>query len=216
MLSAPADFAVAARRLGVGRDSQVVVYDSHGLFSAARVWWTFRAMGHAETFVLDGGLPKWIVEGRALERGWRSPEHCDFKARPDGALVRDLEAVRAALTSGAEQVVDARSADRFAGRAAEPRPGLRPGHMPGARNLPWNDVLTADGGLADIPKLRDAFETAGVDLTAPIITTCGSGVSASLLALALARIGRADAAVYDGSWSEWAARSDTPVAVGEA
>jgi thiosulfate/3-mercaptopyruvate sulfurtransferase len=216
MLSAPADFAVAARRLGVRRDSQVVVYDSHGLFSAARVWWTFRAMGHAETFVLDGGLPKWIAEGRALESGWRSPEHGDFKARPDGALVRDLEAVRAALESGAEQVVDARSADRFAGRAPEPRAGLRSGHMPGARNLPWNGVLAADGALADIAKLRGAFEIAGIDLTAPIITTCGSGVSASLLALALARIGRPDAAVYDGSWSEWAARSDTPIAVDEA
>ncbi len=216
MLSAPADFAVAARRLGVRRDSQVVVYDSHGLFSAPRVWWTFRAMGHAETLVLDGGLPKWIAEGRALESGWRTPEHGDFRARPDGALVRDLEAVRAALEFGGEQVVDARPADRFAGRAPEPRPGLRPGHMPGAKNLPWNNVLTADGGLADISKLRDAFEVAGVDLTAPIVTTCGSGVSASLLALALARIGRADAAVYDGSWSEWAARSDTPVAMGEA
>ncbi len=216
MLSAPADFAVAARRLGVRRDSQVVVYDSHGLFSAPRVWWTFRAMGHAETFVLDGGLPKWIAEGRALERGWRTPEHGDFRARPDGALVRDLESVRAALESGAEQVVDARSTERFAGRAPEPRAGLRSGHMPGARNLPWNGVLTADGALADISKLRDAFETAGINLTAPIITTCGSGVSASLLALALARIGRSDAAVYDGSWSEWAARSDTPVAVDEA
>jgi thiosulfate/3-mercaptopyruvate sulfurtransferase len=216
MLSAPADFAVAARRLGVRRDSLVVVYDSHGLFSAPRVWWTFRAMGHAQTFVLDGGLPTWIGEGRALESGWRTPEHGDFKARPDSALVRDLEAVRAALESGAEQVVDARSSDRFAGRAPEPRAGLRAGHMPGARNLPWNDVLTADQGLADTSKLRDAFETAGINLTAPIITTCGSGVSASVLALALARIGRSDAAVYDGSWSEWAARSDTPVAVDEA
>ncbi len=216
MLSAPADFAVAARRLGVRRDSQVVVYDSHSLFSAPRVWWTFRAMGHAQTSVLDGGLPKWIAEGRALESGWRTPEHGDFKARPNGALVRDLEAVRAALESGAVQVVDARSAERFAGRAPEPRAGLRSGHMPGARNLPWDGVLTADGGLADISKLRDAFESAGVDLTAPIVTTCGSGVSASVLALALARIGRADVAVYDGSWSEWGARSDTPVAVDEA
>jgi thiosulfate/3-mercaptopyruvate sulfurtransferase len=216
MLSAPADFAVAARRLGVQRDSQVVVYDSHGLFSAPRVWWTFRAMGHAETFVLDGGLPKWIAEGRALESGWRSPEHGDFKAHPDGALVRDLQAVRVALESGAEQVVDARSADRFAGRAPEPRAGLRSGHMPGARNLPWNSLLTADGDLACSSDLKDAFESAGVDLTAPIVTTCGSGVSAALLALALARVGRADAAVYDGSWSEWAGRSDTPVAVGEA
>jgi thiosulfate/3-mercaptopyruvate sulfurtransferase len=216
MLSAPADFAVAVRRLGVRRDSEVVVYDSHGLFSAPRVWWTFRAMGHAQTFVLDGGLSKWIAEGRPLESGWRTPEHGDFKARPDGSLVRDLEAVRAALESGAEQVVDARPADRFAGKAPEPRAGLRSGHMPGARNLPWNGVLTADGSLADVSQLRDTLETAGIDLTAPIITTCGSGVSASLLALALARVGRPDVAVYDGSWSEWGARSDTPVAVDEA
>jgi thiosulfate/3-mercaptopyruvate sulfurtransferase len=216
MLSAPADFAVAARRLGVRGDSEVVVYDSHGLFSAPRVWWTFRAMGHAQTFVLDGGLPRWIAEGRPLESGWRTPEHGDFKARPDGSLVRDLEAVRTALESGGEQVVDARPADRFAGQAPEPRAGLRSGHMPGARNLPWNGVLTADGSLADVSQLRDTLETAGIDLTAPIIATCGSGVSASLLALALARVGRPDVAVYDGSWSEWAARSDTPVAVDEA
>jgi len=216
MLSAAADFAVAARRLGVREDSTVVVYDGHGLFSAARVWWNFRAMGHAETFVLDGGLPKWIAESRALESGWRAPGHGDFKAHPDGALVRDLEAVRAALESGAEQVVDARSAERFAGAAPEPRAGLRSGHMPGARNLPWDSLLTADGRLVDNSALRTAFENAGVDLAAPVVTTCGSGISASLAALALARIGRADAAVYDGSWSEWAARSDTPVTVGKA
>jgi thiosulfate/3-mercaptopyruvate sulfurtransferase len=216
MLSAPADFAVAARRLGVRRDSKVVVYDAHGLFSAPRVWWTFRAMGHAETFVLDGGLRTWIAEGKPLESGWRTPEHGDFKAHLDPALVRDLEAVRAALESGSEQVLDARPADRFAGRAPEPRAGQRSGHMPGAKSLPWNSVLYMDGALAPAPDLLMAFDSAGVDLTAPIVTTCGSGVSASLLALALARIGRPDVAVYDGSWSEWGSRSDTPVVTGDA
>ncbi|HEY2481367.1 MAG TPA: 3-mercaptopyruvate sulfurtransferase, partial [Caulobacteraceae bacterium] len=202
MLSAPQDFAVAARRLGVRRDSQVVVYDAHGLFSAARAWWNFRVMGHADTFVLDGGLPKWIAEGRPVESGWPAPAHGDFKARPDPALVRDLEAVRAALETGAAQVVDARSPERFAGAAPEPRPGLRAGHMPGAKNLAWNQVAP-DGTLADRSALQEVFDKAGVNLAAPIITTCGSGVSASVLALALARLGRADAAVYDGSWSEW-------------
>jgi thiosulfate/3-mercaptopyruvate sulfurtransferase len=216
MLSAPADFAVAVRRLGVGRDSQVVVYDSHGLFSAPRVWWNFRVMGHGDTFVVDGGLPKWIAEGRPLESGWRTPEHGDFKASFNTALVRDLDAVRSDLETGAEQVVDARSASRFTGATPEPRAGLRSGHMPSAKSLPWNGVLTADGVLADASRLRQAFELAAVDLTAPIVTTCGSGVSASVLALALARLGRTDVAVYDGSWSEWGAKSDTPVAVGEA
>jgi thiosulfate/3-mercaptopyruvate sulfurtransferase len=215
MLSPPQDFAVAARRLGIRRDSRVVVYDAHGVFSAARAWWNLRAMGHGDAFVLDGGLPKWIAEGRPLESGWPTPAHGDFRARPDPSLVRDLEAVRAALETGDAQVVDARSPERFAGKAPEPRAGLRAGHMPGARNLPWNKLI-ANGALADRADLQDAFENAGVDLAAPIITTCGSGVSASVLALALARLGRADAAVYDGSWSEWGSRSDTPIVTGGA
>ncbi len=216
MLSPPQDFAMAARRLGVRRDSIVIVYDAHGLFSAPRAWWNFRAMGHVETFVLDGGLPKWIAEGRPLESGWPVPAHGDFKAHPDPSMVRDLEQVRSALDANGAQVVDARSPERFAGAAPEPRAGLRAGHMPGAKNLPWSRVVAPDGALADLAKLHDAFEKAGVDLAAPIITTCGSGVSASVLALALARIGRMDAAVYDGSWSEWGSRSDTAVVTGAA
>jgi thiosulfate/3-mercaptopyruvate sulfurtransferase len=211
MLAEPADFAVAVRRLGVNRTSQVVIYDAHGLFSAPRVWWNFRVMGHGASFVLDGGLPKWIAEGRPLETGWTNPAHGDFKARLDRALLRDLEAVRAALADGAEQIVDARSAVRFTGAAPEPRADLRSGHMPGARNLPWSDLVTPSGELADAEAIRAAFAAAGVDVAAPITTTCGSGVTASLLALALARLGRADVAVYDGSWSEWASRSDTAV-----
>ncbi|HEY2178641.1 MAG TPA: 3-mercaptopyruvate sulfurtransferase [Caulobacteraceae bacterium] len=214
MASAPADFAIAARRLGVSRDSQVIVYDAHGLLSAARAWWNFRAMGHEASFVLDGGLPKWLAEGRPVETGWARPAHGDFKARPDPALVSDLQAVREALASGEAQVVDARPASRFAGTNPEPRPGLRPGHMPGALNLPFASLVKGSGELAEPDALRAAFAAAGVDLSEPIVTTCGSGITAAVLALALARLGRPDAAVYDGSWSEWGARSDTAVAVG--
>ncbi len=214
MLADPADFAVAARRLGVNPDSTVVVYDALGLFSAPRVWWNFRVMGHARTVVLDGGLAKWLAEGRPVESGWRGPAHGAFKARTDPSLVRDLEAVRAALTAGSEQILDARPADRFFGEAPEPRLGLRSGHMPGALNLPWSALVQADATLLPAEALRAAFAGAGVDLASPIVTNCGSGISASLLALALARLGRDDVAVYDGSWSEWGARADTQVVTG--
>jgi thiosulfate/3-mercaptopyruvate sulfurtransferase len=215
MLASPAEFATAVRRLGVNNDADVVVYDSHGLFSAPRVWWNFRVMGHARTFVLDGGLPRWLAEGRAIETGWPNPEHGDFKSRLDPSLVVDLSEVRDAIAAQGPQIVDARAADRFAGAVPEPRAGLKSGHMPGARNAPWTEMV-ADGALAETSRLRGAFEAAGVDLAAPIITTCGSGVSASLLALALAELGRPDVAVYDGSWSEWGGRDDTPIATGKA
>jgi len=216
MLAAPSDFAVAARRLGVDAGSTVVVYDGQGLFSAPRVWWNFRAMGHAASFVLDGGLPKWIAEGRPVETGFRTPPHGDFKARPAPELARDLESVRQALATGGEQVIDARPPDRFTGATSEPRPGLRSGHMPGALNVPFSTLVTGDGTLAAEDALRAAFQSAGVDLAAPIVTSCGSGISAAVLALALARLGRDDAALYDGSWAEWGARPDTEVVRGPA
>jgi thiosulfate/3-mercaptopyruvate sulfurtransferase len=216
MLPEPADFAVHARRLGVEPDSIVVVYDAQGLFSAARVWWMFRVMGHDQVFVLDGGLPKWIAEAHPLELGWPERPHGEFKAHLQPDLVRSLDQVRGALSSGAEQLVDARAAARFTGAAPEPRAGLKSGHMPGARNVPSATLVTADGGLADAATLKTLFDDAGVDLDKPIVTTCGSGVSAAILSLGLARLGRLDAPVYDGSWSEWGGRDDTPVATGPA
>lgn len=214
MLSSPAEFAVAARRLGVHTASRIVAYDAHGLFSAPRVWWNFRVMGHGATGVLDGGLPRWIAEGRPIETGWREAAHGGFKARLNASLVRDLEAVRDDVRSGREQLVDARSAGRFTGAAPEPRADLRAGHMPGARNVPWSGLVSADGGLRPADDLRAAFLSAGVDLAAPITTTCGSGITAALLALALATLGRDDVAVYDGSWAEWGGRADTPAVTG--
>jgi thiosulfate/3-mercaptopyruvate sulfurtransferase len=198
----------------VNQGSLVVIYDAQGLFSAPRLWWNFRLMGHARAAVLDGGLLKWRAEGRPLESGWRTPRHGDFKSRPDASLVRELNGVRAALATGSEQILDARPAQRFSGAAPEPRAGLRPGHMPGAFNLPWSNLVAPDGTLLAPDALRAAFQAAGIDLAGPITTTCGSGISASLLALALARVGRRDVAVYDGSWSEWGARADTPVVEG--
>ena len=187
-----------------------------GLIAAARVWWNFRAMGHTRVSVLDGGLGKWTAEGRPIETGWNEPVHGEFKSRSRSELVVDLEAVDRALTTGSAQIVDARPAGRFAGTEPEPRIGLRSGHMPGALNLPWQGLLSGEGTLLAPDALETAFRVAGVDLNAPIITGCGSGITASGLALALATLGRDDVAVYDGSWTEWGGRADTEVVSGQS
>jgi thiosulfate/3-mercaptopyruvate sulfurtransferase len=214
MLPTPEAFAAAVGQLGLSRDEPVVVYDAHGVYSAPRVWWTLRTMGFPEVYVLDGGLPKWRAEGREVETDAAAPAPTDVDVRFEPALVRDLVSVGVALETGVAQVVDARSAARFRGEAPEPRASLRSGHMPGACNLPFDQVTTPDGRLQSAEAITAAFRAAGVDLDRPIITTCGSGVTASTLALALARIGREDVAVYDGSWSEWGANPDVPIVTG--
>jgi thiosulfate/3-mercaptopyruvate sulfurtransferase len=212
MLPAPEAFAEAVGALGVGSGDRVVVYDTRGVVSAARVWWTFRAFGHDAVAVLDGGLKKWRAEGRPVESGAPPPPRRAFTARPRPALVRDLDAMRVNITSRAAQVLDARSAGRFAGTEPEPRAGLRGGHIPGSLNLPYETLYRPDGTLKSPDELAGAVRAAGVDLGRPVVTTCGSGVTASVLALALYLLGRRDVAVYDGSWSEWGGRADTPVA----
>ena len=214
MLPDPEAFAEAAGALGLRRDAAVVVYDAHGIYSAPRVWWTLRVMGFPKVFVLDGGLKRWTAEGRPTETQERPLAPSAVEPAFDAGLVRDLETVRAALQDGGAQVVDARPAARFRGEAAEPRAGLRSGHMPGALNLPFGEVVDSEGTLKSAEALRAAFAGAGVDLDAPIVTSCGSGVTAAVLALALARLGREDVAVYDGSWTEWGGRADTPVVDG--
>ncbi len=214
MLPSPVKFASRMRKLGIGDGARLVIYDSQGLFSAPRVWWTFRAMGHEDVVVLDGGLPKWIAEGRPVEDGVPPPRERHFTTRYANDLVRDQAQVRRALTNGKDQLVDARPAARFKGEAPEPRAGLRGGHMPGALNVPSSSVIAADGALKSADQLKAVFEAAGVDLARPIITTCGSGITASLLALALARLGRDRTPVYDGSWADWGRPGDTEVVTG--
>jgi thiosulfate/3-mercaptopyruvate sulfurtransferase len=204
-------FAAAVGALGIGRGDRVVVYDVRGVVSAARVWWTFRAFGLDTVAVLDGGLRKWRAEGRPVESGTPTPTARAFEARLRPELVRDLGAMRANLTSRRAQVLDARSAGRFAGTEPEPRAGLRGGHIPGSLSLPYETLYRADGTLKAPDELGAALRAAGVDLGRPVVTTCGSGVTASVLALALYLVGRPDVAVYDGSWSEWGGRPDTPI-----
>jgi thiosulfate/3-mercaptopyruvate sulfurtransferase len=214
MLPSDAAFAEATGALGLRRDLITVVYDAQGIFSAPRVWWTLRTMGFPEVFVLDGGLKKWRAEGRPVETALPQIEPTTLEPAFDPSLVRDLAQVEATLAQHDAQVVDARSAARFRGEAPEPRAGLRGGHMPGALNVPWNDLINPDGTMKDGEALKAAFQGAGVNLDGSIVTTCGSGVSAALLALALARLGREDVAVYDGSWTEWGGRADTPIVTG--
>ncbi len=210
MLPSPEAFSSAMRELGIGDGVTIVVYDGLGLFSAARVWWTFRIFGVRDVYVLDGGFPKWKAEGRPIEFDEikRTPRH--FTARFNPAAVADLAKVRQTLADKSAQVVDARSAERFAGKAPEPRPGLPSGHMPGALNVPYSEIVE-DGRLVEADRIAAAFAKAGVDTDKPIVTSCGSGVTAAILWLGLDAIGKPPKSLYDGSWTDWASQPDAVI-----
>jgi len=209
-------FVSRVRRMGIGDGHHVVVYDAAGLFSAARVWWLFRLFGHERVSVLDGGLPKWKAEGRPLDDSPPIVRDRHLTARKDMAKVRDASQVALNVKLRSEQIVDARGPGRFAGTEREPRPGLRSGHIPGSRNVHYATLLNADGTMKGVDQTRKVFEAAGVDLSKPVVTTCGSGVTAAILSLALERMGHARHALYDGSWAEWGAFDTLPVETGPA
>ena len=209
-------FMSRVRAMGVGDGHQIVVYDGSGLFSAARVWWLFRLMGQDNIAVLDGGLPKWIAEGREVEDLAPVIRDRHMTVRFQNQMVRDVTQVSSASKLGTSQIVDARSAARFRGEAPEPREGLRSGHIPNSRNVPFTDLLNDDKTMKTPDQTRAIFVSAGVDLKKPIVTTCGSGVTAAVLGLALERMGHAMWSLYDGSWTEWGMFPTVPVATGEA
>jgi thiosulfate/3-mercaptopyruvate sulfurtransferase len=209
-----AKFSSRVRRLGLGDGVKVIAYDNNRFVASARAWWMFRHFGHQDVAVLDGGLAKWLAEGRPVDDAPTRPAERHFTARQNNLLLRELDQVRANLTARREQLVDARSPGRFRGAEPEPRPGLKAGHIPGSRNLFYLDLVAPDGTLKSADDLRGAFASAGVNTAAPVVTTCGSGVSAAVLNLALHRLGRPDTALYDGSWTEWGSQPDTPVAGG--
>jgi len=214
MLPPAHTFELHMTRLGIANDMDVVVYDGMGLFSAPRVWWTMRVFGMKNVCILDGGFPKWMKEGRPVEKGMPKILPSDFAAKFDASLVADYGRVAETLSDHSAQVIDSRPAARFRGEAPEPREGVASGHMPGSLNLPASDVVE-NGALASNEKIEAAVKKAGVDLSQPVITSCGSGVSAALLWFALDSIGKPPQALYDGSWTDWGTREDAPVATGK-
>ena len=214
-LPSTVQFASQMKKMGIGDGSRIVVYDSEGLYSAARVWWMFRTMGHEDVAVLNGGLKKWRAENRPLEDmppPMRTARHFTPRFRTD--LVRDWSDVKSLIGDATTQIVDARAAPRFAGAVPEPRAGLRAGHIPSSKNVPFQNLLQADGTLKPVAELREIFKAAGVDEARPVVASCGSGVTAGVVAFALAQMGHPDTAVYDGSWTEWGGREDLPIEKG--
>ncbi|MEZ5828244.1 MAG: 3-mercaptopyruvate sulfurtransferase [Hyphomicrobiales bacterium] len=215
MLPPPEKFSSRMRAMGIGDGQRVVVYDRQGMFSAPRVWWMFRVMGAEDVSVLNGGLPKWRSEGRPLMTGEPAPRTSrHFTARRNLDLLRDVDDMKTLIHDKSATILDARSPDRFAGKAPEPRPGLRSGHMPGAHNVPYGQLINMDGTLKPGDQLNSLFEAAGVDPHKPVVTSCGSGITACVLALALAETGHRRTSVYDGSWAEWGANESLPIETG--
>ena len=216
MLPSAEKFSSRMRRMGIGDGKRVIAYDSVGLFSAARAWWMFKVFGHDDVAVLDGGLRKWLAEGRATEDGPALPrQERHFTARVKGSMVKDMKEVATALKSGTAQLADARSGTRFRGEEVEPRPGVRAGHMPNASNVHYASLLNPDGTLKPAAEIAAVFKAAGIDLARPVITSCGSGVTAAILTLGLTLTGARDHALYDGSWTEWGGNPDNPVVTGK-
>lgn len=214
MLPAPHVFSSAMRKMGIGDGQTLVVYDDFGFYSAPRVWWTLKSMGAERVHVLDGGFPKWRAEGRPYVDDTARRVQSHFTARLNNGAVADLADIRETIASKGRQILDARSTDRFAGEAPEPRPGLKKGHMPTALNLPFTELIREDGTFLPKEELAEAFRRAGVDLDKPVTTTCGSGVTAAILTLGLTILGARDLSLYDGSWAEWGSRDDTEVVTG--
>lgn len=212
-IPSPEEFALAVEKLGISDTDTIVFYDGPGIFTAPRAWWLFRTMGAKNVYVMDGGLDGWKKEGRPLETDLPEPLPGHFRPQFNAAAVTSFDAMHGIVSSGSRQIADARGAGRFTGEEPEPRAGMRSGHMPGARSMP-SGIFSIDGRLKDLDALKATFENAGIDLSAPIVTTCGSGITAAIITLALHSLGHENNTLYDGSWSEWGSRDDTPVVTG--